>query len=208
MNKLSRVLTLIGIITILFGLTESANAQEYSSGLFYNPDMPVLKKDIIIEVATINDKLNDHDGFPLSESTGRVYLPPSYFSHDGRSHGIYVVSTIQGPGLYFAFEARCPKCKYRDNKKGTMIFTDTHFASCNRCGTRAEQMTWVGSGQCQQQDGDELLEIYYLDSYLTEAFKNNGKWYVRIYNNPITTEKPDPRYELPKPTEPFRYPGT
>lgn len=199
-----------GILTqiIFVILAMLCSTGEAKADILYNPEMPLLTKEFIVEVATINDRMNDHEGIPLTEATGHVYIPAKYYSHDGRSHGMFIVCTLQGVGHYAAFDTRCPKCHYRDHKKGDFVFIDAITAQCNRCGTYADHLTWHGIGQCQQQDGDELLELYYLDSYLTDAFKKNGKWYVRIYNNPITTKKPDPQYELPKPTEPFRYPGT
>lgn len=179
----------------------SASAQSF----LYNPDQPVLKEDIYIDPATINNKLNYHNGIDLSEDYGHVFIPPMMYKHDGRSRGIFISRSCTSS--YSAIEARCPRCFYKFQKTVTFEFHHVLEGECPVCGVQSDLFTFWGSSQLNHGGGDDKYnEIYLFDVYKVEEVEIDGQLYIKISNYP---ERITPPKNLPKKSSvPFYYPGS
>lgn len=183
----------------MFSVNVSAQYQ-----VLYNPEQPLLKEDVYIDPATINDKLNYHKGIDLSDDYGHVFIPPTMYKHDGRSRGLLIARCCDSH--YAVMEARCPRCFYKFHKTDNIIrFEHVLMGECESCGVRSELLTFYGSGQLQARDGDKYNEIYKMDPYDVEEVEIDGHPYIRIFNNITRTTPSKP---IPKKTTKFYYPGT
>lgn len=186
----------------MLGTNVSISAQYQ---VMYNPEHPLLLEDVYIDPATINDKLNYHNGIDLTEDYGHVFIPPTMYKHDGRSRGLLISRCCDSS--YSAMEARCPKCYYKFHKKDNIVeFEHVLFGECKHCGARSENFVFWGSGQLLQCNDDKYNEIYYMESYNIEEVQRNCRTYLKISNNQASSTPP--KGQVKTTGKKFYYPGT
>lgn len=156
---------------------------------FYNPDRPMIVP-FVVGVFDINERVNDTNGHSLlKEDDGYVYIPPTYYTHNGYSKGIIIVKTFAKN--YVAFERRCVHCWYDDGEIGVISMSSLISGKCNQCGARADGMIAYGSGQMNGYDFFEYGDYgpKYLETYPVKIIRkdHNKKIYLWIYNAPNGT---------------------
>ena len=148
----------------------------------FNPDKPMIEP-FIVGVNDINERVGDYQGHALlNEEDGFVFLPNSYYTHNGKSNGILIVKDFTG--TYQAFDARCAHCFYDlGDTSGVVKIPGSLFGKCNNCGAMVDNIIVWGSGQMNSYDHGIKGPVY-LDGYLVKEYKKNGKLYLWIYNAP------------------------
>ena len=156
---------------------------------FYNPDRPMIVP-FVVGVYDINERVEDTKGHALlNEDEGYVYIPSTYYKHNGYSQGIIIVKTFAKN--YVAFERRCAHCWYDEGEFGVISMSGFISGKCNKCGARADGMIAYGSGQM---NGYDFLEYgdngpKYLETFPIKIIRkdHNKKIYLWIYNAPNGT---------------------
>lgn len=175
---------MLGKLTLLFLLFVFSLPMK-SQG-FFNPDKPMIVP-FIIEIHDINDRVDYHPNTPLYENTGHVYLPNTYYTHNGKSHGIIVVRSFSDD--YYALDARCARCYYKDgHNEGTIRIPIGMFGECDKCRARVDNIVSWGSGQMSFYDFHDYGDNgpVNLDKYLVKTIRkdHNKKVYLWINNAP------------------------
>ena len=148
----------------------------------FNPDRPMIVP-FIVGVDAINQRVGDDKGHePLTEECGYVKIPKSYYTHNGKSHGIIILQTWRG--TYAAVEARCPVCFYeREDLNGGTVDPSLPFSECNKCGASADNLKTQGSGQMFRYKFKGYGPVS-MDGYMVTEYKKNGRLYLWVDNVP------------------------
>lgn len=184
-NKMSFLKYQYLIKDIIAFIIISCPTMMYGQG-FFNPDKPMIVP-FIIEIHDINERVGYNPNTLLYESTGHVFLPPTYYTHNTKSHGIIVVRTFADD--YHAFDARCARCFYKDGENdGTIKIPVAMFGECDKCSARVDNIVSWGSGQMSFYDFNDYGDNgpIYLDTYPVKVIRkdHNKRIYLWIYNAP------------------------
>lgn len=166
---------LIHILLLFVGISASAQ--------YFNPDKPMIKP-FEINVKTINNEMHDTHGHDmLYQDAGFVFIPNTYYVHNGKSLGIIIVHTWNE--TFLAFDARCPHCFYdNDEPNGKIVISGYTFGKCNKCSAMVEQMVTLGRGQLTTYDHG-TRGPHYLETYRCEKIMDRNKVVgLRIVNTP------------------------
>lgn len=155
-----------------------------SSGQFYNPDRPMIVP-FAIEVNSVNEFLKDDEHDTLAKEGGYVKLPTSFYTHNGKSHGIIVVHAWGDN--YYAVDSRCPVCFYEyEDENGGTIDPMLPFSECNKCGASADALRSHGSTQMFRYHYTKTGPVH-MDAYIVNEVKKGKRLYLFIDNAPNRT---------------------
>lgn len=147
-----------------------------------NTERPMIRE-FVICVDSINAQLKRYQHprqMSLKEEMGCVQIPNTYYKHNGKSQGIIVVQT--NSKTFLAADARCAHCFYDNGiSDGKVRFQTGLGFVCDKCGAAVQRFEWSGSTQMDRYDTDEP-GYQYLDVYIVDKVKKNGKVYLIIHN--------------------------
>lgn len=175
MKNTFKILTTIGLLSLTY---------VSSSGQFYNPDKPMIVP-FAIEVNSVNEFLKDDEHDSLAKEGGYVKLPTSFYTHNGKSHGIIVVHAWGDN--YYAVDSRCPVCFYEnEDENGGTIDPMLPFSECDKCGASADALRSRGSTQMFRYRYTKTGPVH-MDAYIVQEVKRGKRLYLLIDNAPNGT---------------------
>ena len=155
-----------------------------ASGQFYNPDRPMIVP-FAIEVNSVNEFLKDDEHDTLAKEGGYVKIPTSFYTHNGKSHGIIVVHAWGDN--YYAVVSRCPVCFYEnEDEEGGTIDPMLPFSECDKCGASADALRSHGNTQMFRYRYTKTGPVH-MDSYIVQEVKRGKRLYLFIDNAPNGT---------------------
>ena len=175
MKNTFKILTMICLLSLTY---------VSSSGQFYNPDKPMIVP-FAIEVNSVNEFLKDDEHDTLAKEGGYVKLPTSFYTHNGKSHGIIVVHAWGDN--YYAVDSRCPVCFYEnEDEDGGTIDPMLPFSECDKCGASADALRSRGSTQMFRYRYTKTGPVH-VDAYIVQEVKRGKRLYLFIDNAPNGT---------------------
>lgn len=152
-----------------------------ASAQIFNPNRPMIRE-FVVCVDSINDQMGPRlrGQSPLTEDYGWVFIPNTYYVHNGKSLGIIIVRDCTE--TYHAKDARCAHCFYDNGESDGFFEMGVGFSGrCRKCGAEADNIKIHGSGQMMRYDHGARGPVC-LDGYVVEEVKKDKKTYLLITN--------------------------
>lgn len=149
----------------------------------FDPDRPMILPFVLCADsinAQMRDSLNKPPHDKVTETNGWVQIPNTYYKHNGKSMGIILVRTSSY--LYTAFDARCARCFYEDEKVNSKIKMYSRLSAiCDVCGAEAQSLVGSGGPEMTRYDHGPYSPAM-LNVYMVDEIKKGKKTYLRVYN--------------------------
>ena len=152
---------------------------------FYNPEKPMIVP-FAVGLSSVNERVGDTEGHdPLTEECGYARLPPSFYTHNGKSLGIIIIHTWGD--TFMAYDSRCPVCFYEyKDKDGGKIDPMLPFSECTKCHASADQLKTQGGSQMFRYKFKGHGPTH-LDAYTVKVVEKENDTYLYIDNAPNGT---------------------
>lgn len=207
MNRLTKILTVIGLLITMSAAAQTQSRQEIAEAMrettwkrqTVEESHPIIVP-FEVPLRRINQQLKDIGHRPVYEVNGYVIIPPTMYKQTrGGSCGIMIAFTDYEH--FVAADLRCPNCYRNYGKTITMklgIHGGKYTPTCPECSAQVMAFVFSGSRTLNAYDFG-MDDPEHLDGYMVEVKKNDkGETILRISNPTFLTPVVNPNRNKPQ----------